>query len=205
MKESRRPTGLAIFSIILGVCILGGVYLERATRPAASEEPRPTATPLASHQAATPPSFQPFPQAALPPGKPGVGEVLADPEEDHVRIAKRLRDIVTDAGYPLLEREEALAHTLNLAAGNEAEVLAPMVSDPRVPDNFAENILAEALNSSLAYQADLYLRALQARSNPELQKMIREHLAFLTGGEDRGSDLAAWRRDLDEARKTWGD
>ena len=132
-----------------------------------------------------------------------VGEILAQPDDDYVRVAKKLSAVALDSTAPMAEREEALAHALNLSAGNEAAVLTPLVKDPKLPDSLAETVLAEALNRPLSYQADLYLEALSARKSPEMQKLIREHLAFLTGGEDRGENPAAWIEPLKAAKASW--
>jgi hypothetical protein len=134
---------------------------------------------------------------------PTVGEILAEPDENYVRVAKKLTAITLDPGAPMEEREEALAHALNLSAGNEAEVLTPLVKDPALPDALADTVLAEALNRPLSYQADLYLAALAARKSPEMQTKIREHLAFLTGGEDLGPDPAQWLPAIKAAKAEW--
>lgn len=134
---------------------------------------------------------------------PTVGDILAEPDEDYVRVAKKLSAIALNSQVPMAEREEALAHTLNLSAGNEAEVLTPLVKNPALPDELAETVLSEALNRSLAYQADLYLAALATRKSPEMQTKIREHLAFLTGGEDKGGNPADWAEPIKAAKASW--
>ena len=136
-------------------------------------------------------------------GRESVADILADPDEDFLRVARRLARLVADPQAPRESREEALAHTLNLAAGNERDILPALVSDERVPDELAETILDDALNGSLEYQADLYLAALASRKSPEIQTKIREHLAFLTGGEDLGGDPAAWTEAVRNAKKEW--
>lgn len=134
---------------------------------------------------------------------PTVGDILAEPDENYVRVAKKLTAITLDPAAPMEEREEALAHALNLSAGNEAEVLMPLVNDPALPDALADTILAEALNRPLSYQADLYLVALAARKSPEMQTKIREHLTFLTGGEDKGPNPADWAAAVKAAKAEW--
>src|SRR5690606_22611598 len=91
---------------------------------------------------------------------PTAGDILAEPDEDYPRVARKLLALAMNPRAPMEEREEALAHALNLSAGNEAELLTPAIKNPALPDSFAETILAEALNRPLAYQADLYLAAL---------------------------------------------
>jgi hypothetical protein len=143
--------------------------------------------------------------AATEPGPAGssVGDILAEPDENYVRVAKKLSVIALNPRAPMVEREEALAHALNLSAGNEAEVLTPLVKDPNLPDALAETILAEALNRPLTYQADLYLEALAARKSPEMQTSIREHLTFLTGGDDKGANPADWAEAIKAAKASW--
>jgi hypothetical protein len=134
---------------------------------------------------------------------PTVGDILSEPDDNYVRVAKKLAAITLNPRAPMVEREEALAHALNLSAGNEQEVLTPLIKDPNLPDELADTILAEALNRPLAYQADLYLIALAERKSPELQTKIREHLAFLTGGEDKGANPADWAEPIKAARAEW--
>ncbi len=136
-------------------------------------------------------------------GLPTVSDILAEPDDDYVRVAKKLAAITVNPRVAMAEREEALAHTLNLSAGNEAEVLTPLIKDPNLPDDLAETILSEALNRPLGYQADLYLVALAERKSPEMQTKIREHLAFLIGGEDKGPDPADWSAAIKAAKAEW--
>ncbi len=143
--------------------------------------------------------------ALRPAGVPTVGEILETETEDYVGLANRLGTLVRDARLPMEERAEALAHAMNLSAGNEAAVLTPMVKDPAVPDELAEAILDEALNRPLAYQADLYLEALKDRTSAGMQTKIREHLAFLTGGEDLGPDPQKWTSSLAAAKNQWAE
>ena len=217
----------ALIALVIAL-VLGWRWLEHATRPATGQatpaprtaevvKPAPVPTLNGTNKppeqaggpttgfAATKPAPEAAPGVAEPPAPatPTAGEILAQPDEDLVRVAKKLSVLVRDEKAPMAEREEALAHTLNLSAGNEAEVLTPLVTDPALPDAFAETILSEALNRPLAYQADLYLAALAVRKSPEMQTMIREHLAFLTGGEDLGGDPKAWAAAIANAKKDW--
>lgn len=211
----KRRTGLV--AALLALLVAGGIFwwLESSTRPPAVAEPDVAVVKGPGHVApdalATGLTFPPpesgsvptDPAATVPTGKPTVGDILAEPDEDYVRVAKKLTAITLDPQAPMAEREEALAHALNLSAGNEAEVLTPLVKDPNLPDELADTVLAEALNRSLAYQADLYLAALAARKSPEMQQKIREHLAFLTDGEDRGANPADWLPDIKKAKENW--
>lgn len=132
-------------------------------------------------------------------------DILSEPGDDYVAIAKKLSTIVTDPKQPMEERQEALGHALNLSAGNEAEVLMPLVKDPTLPDELTGTVLDEALNRPLAFQADLYLAALPVHKSPEMQTKIREHLAFLTDGEDLGADPKAWEGAVKAARQQWAE
>ena len=218
-----------ILAICLCLIAAGGAWwwLESATRPTVPAPPKievaksvpPTVSepvlahpsiPDAAEPAAGEGAGQSEKSAAVDPAASGdagtpttVGEILAQPDDDYVRVAKKLSAVALDSTAPMAEREEALAHALNLSAGNEAAVLTPLVKDPKLPDSMAETILSEALNRPLSYQADLYFEALSARQSPEMQKMIREHLAFLTGGEDRGANPAAWVEPIKVAKASW--
>ena len=198
-----------------------GVYgwLERSTRPpetATPNVPGAIATVDSTAAATTPPKDNEPGDGTEPPReqmtepaateetpRPTVGDILAEPDDDFVRVAKKLSALALDPRLPMPEREEALAHALNLSAGNEAEVLTPLIKHPDLPDSLAETILSEALNRPLAFQADLYLTALATRQSPALQKTIRDHLAFLTDGTDRGSRPADWQEAIKTAKASW--
>ena len=208
---------------LAGLLALGVAWwwLESNTRPPASTSPAPAVPAVGGANISNqPPVIVPPAGAAMVDSSasssgevdsvnassaPSVGDILAEPDDDYVRVAKKLTAITLDARLPAAEREEALAHAINLSAGNEAEVLTPLVENPSLPDEFAETILAEALNRPLSYQAELYLAALAVRKNPEINAKIREHLAFLTSGEDMGSDPAKWKEPLKAARAEWGE
>jgi hypothetical protein len=226
---------LTILATLLVLATAGWFWLERDTRPAPAptrvpgpiatgEAPAPVptfdtsaspavpadsrtsfsanATPAES--AAQPEITEPAPPA--PSLTPTASDILSEPDEDHLRVAKKLAGLVRDPRAPLTERREALDHALNLSANNEAEVLTPLVTDPKVPDEFTETILSEALNRPLADQADLYLAALPVRKSAEMQKLIRDHLVFLTdSATDLGPDPAVWRPLLEAAKKKWAE
>lgn len=232
-SPSLQPSALTMKKsyLVLGVVVatitLGWLWLERSTRPAGDVVPNLPGSTTAGGPVSPPPvptlgDLPPLPPESTlnanpdmqaealapdeppgPPPLPTAGDILADPDEDYVRVAKKLAVLVRDSRLPMADREEALAHTLNLSAGNEAEVLTPLVTDSSLPDSLAETILAEALNRPLAFQADLYLAALPKRKSPEMQKLIREHLAFLTSGEDLGDDPKNWIPALTLAKKDW--
>lgn len=208
---NRKTKGL----LVIGFCIVlaGGYWwLESSTRPPAGATPDEPgrlspvtrSVPSVSGTFTAPVVKEAAPQTEQPENTlPSVGDILAEPDEDYVRVAKKLSAIVLNPNAPIAEREEALAHALNLSAGNEAEVLTPLVKDKNLPDSLAETVLSEALNRPLAYQADLYLVALAARKSPEMQKTIREHLAFLTGGDDKGENPADWTEAIKAAKASW--
>lgn len=222
-KKHWIGTALAVTAIGLGWW-----WLEQTTRPAPDAPPATVAKTAAPTETAPPQTFiatapdalvpgaEPFIPPAdaslaevpaetppTPPGVPSVGDILAIPGDDYVKIAKQLGALALDSRATHDERVEALAHALNLSAGNEAEVLTPLVKDPRLPDELADTILSEALNRPLSYQADLYLEALAARTAPAMQTRIREHLAFLTNGPDRGPNPIAWKEPVLIAKKGW--
>jgi hypothetical protein len=222
----RKTAGLIAGGIGIAVVIGAYWWLESSTRP--SGHPAPEIgihAPVAGSQTPQTPISPALPGSAdgavtspaegegineetsvaaeVPSAGPTVGDILAEPDENYVRVAKKLSAIALNPRVPMVEREEALAHVLNLSAGNEAEVLTPLVKDPNLPDALAETILAEALNRPLSYQADLYLEALAARKSPEMQASIREHLVFLTGGDDKGANPADWAEAIKAAKASW--
>ncbi len=227
MKKST----LLVVLLASAALALGWWWLERSTRPAeatggpgelrpvvampAGEAPPPLAAEPTSpatetttaEATATDANEMPAEpdQVARPAGVPTVGDILEDPSDDYVAVARRLSELVRDTRLPMEERAEALAHTLNLSAGNEAAVLTPLVKDPAVADELAGTILDEALNRPLSFQADLYLEALMDRPTEEMQTKIREHLTFLTGGEDLGSNPANWTQAIAAAKQQWNE
>lgn len=219
MRSSARSRFLLLFALLFAAGVGGWFYFEHSTRPeVVVGGPSPTLSseaPASAGHLVTDAAASPAPEplrnhiglsgdtAAGGAASLTAGDILAEPDEDLVRVAKKLGALVADSRAPMAEREEALAHALNLAAGNEREVLLPMVKNPGVTDEMVQTILSEALNSSLSYQADIYLEALAARQNSELQAAIREHLAFLTGGDDLGTDVAAWKKALAVVKPTW--
>jgi hypothetical protein len=204
--------------VVAGVLVVAGwFWLEHSTRPLETPVVSPAVTPLPANSG-TGQILVPVAGVAgevggrmEEPAVPAAGvmitaaDVLAEPGDDYVAIAKKLSTIVTDAKQPMEERAEALAHALNLSAGNEAEVLMPLVKDPQLPDELANTILDEALNRPLGFQADMYLAALPVRKSAEMQTKIREHLAFLTNGEDLGGDPKVWETAVTAARKEWAE
>lgn len=193
LETSTRPAE-TVAPLTLGAVSVGGSNARTPTPPA-NIEPEDGAD-RASGQMAEPAAAEEAPRLT-------VGNILTEPDDDFLRVAKKLSELVLNARAPMAEREEALAHALNLSAGNETEVLTPLLKHPNLPDSFAETILSEALNRPLACQADLYLAALATRKTPELQKIIRGHLAFLAGGPDRGSRPEDWQEAIKAAKASW--
>ncbi len=226
----KKSTLLAVL-LLSSTLALGWWWLERSTRPAesaggpgelrpvvtlpVSESPPPLvadATSPATDSTATETAAEPAndmpaeaAQSDRPAGVPTVGDILEDPSDDYVAVARRLAELVRDTRLPMEERAEALAHTLNLSAGNEAAVLTPLIKDSAVADELAGTILDEALNRPLSFQADLYLEALKERQTEEMQTKIREHLTFLTGGEDLGANPANWTQAIAAAKQQWNE
>jgi len=220
--------GVALAAAVIAA---GWWWLERSTRPAPPSAPTPLAEiasppfvpapppPLAPVQTvsapnnlapaskpeAPAPGLAGEPEPETPPAQavPTAGDILAEPGDDFVKIAQKLGALALDARAPMENRREALAHTLNLSVGHEAEVLIPLVKDLRLPDELAEDILSEALNRPLRFQADLYVEALATRTTPDLSLRIRQHLVFLTDGPDLGPLPSAWRAALTKAKAGW--
>lgn len=221
---SRKSLGVALGFLVVLVAAVSFYRLEKSTRPpevpgsgpvvpaVRPADAQPGSAPVRLPEGGAPgagltgelaPSAAAESADTAATALPTVGDILAEPGDDFLPIAKKLAALVINPRVAMEEREEALAHTLNLSANHEAEVLTPLVTDANLPDPFAETILADALNRPLSYQADLYLAALPVRKSPEMQTMIREHLAFLTGGEDRGPNPADWAADIRAAKAEW--
>lgn len=198
---------IALFGALILVGAAGWFFSQRQPSATPSPEPPPhTATGVAPAAALLPaptpePPENPAADAvSVPTPRPvttaTISDVLRQPSPDHATTARRLAALVLDAHRPAEERAEALAHTLNLATGNEETVLLPLVQNPALPADHCRTILEDALNQSATWQAEVYLAALQTRKEPAMRAFIREHLAFLTDGEDLGDNPAAWREAL---------
>jgi hypothetical protein len=121
-----------------------------------------------------------------------ISEILRLPASDFAAMASRLAPLVLDPKVPPAQRSESLAHVLNLFGGHEADLLLPLVRDPRLALDDCRAILDDSLNRSANWQGEVYLAALGARPEPELRARIRSHLCLLTGREDLGDDPKAW-------------
>lgn len=130
-------------------------------------------------------------------------EVLAEQNDDFTITAKKLTSIVADARQSIEEREEALAHAINLSTGNELDILLPLTKKADLPEKLTITLLDEALSRPLNYQLDLYFAALSTHKSLVLQTKIRSHLAFLTDGEDLGNDPKSWETAIGATRKKW--
>ncbi len=216
--NAQKKTYLAVTFVT--VALIGIGWIEHMTRPpkAAGASTSSSSVPHASDRD-TASSFEPaFPGRQASSGNSEnadesnlkevssltkTSDILADPSDDFVATAKKLLAIVTDPKQPPEEREAALAHAINLATGNESEVLLPLARDADLPEKLTASILEEALNRPLEYQIDLYLAALSTQKSASMQAKIRKHLAFLTDGKDLGADPAAWLEVVAITRKKW--
>jgi hypothetical protein len=216
--NAQKKTYLAVSFVT--VALIGIGWIEHMTRPpkVAGTSTSPSSVPHVSDRDKTS-SFEP----ASPDRQASSGnsenadksnlrevsvltktsDILADPSDDFVATAKKLLAVVKDPKQPPEERETALAHAINLATGNESEVLLPLVRDADLPEKLTASILEEALNRPLEYQIDLYLTALSTQKSAAMQAKIRKHLAFLTDSKDLGADPAAWLEVVANTRKKW--
>jgi len=199
--------------LILLVLLLGGgawwrlvhaditVIIDKRDESSEGAKALPLSAPNISGQPA--PAFLPStPSDPALSAKSTISRILQLASPDHATTAGRLAPLVLDAGFPAEQRAEALAHILNLSAGHEAEVLLPLVRDRRLSVEDCRTILNDALNQSADWQSEVYLAALGTRTEPKLRARIREHLAFLTGGEDLGDDPKVWFEPLVQAAAT---
>lgn len=131
-----------------------------------------------------------------------IGQLIGDTSLSDEAVAGRLAAMTLETGRGIAERTEAVIHLMNLATGEEARWLLPLVRDARFTDGLCERVLGAALNGEPEWQADLYLAALETRKAPEMQTRIRRHLAFLTD-EDAGNDPKAWVEPIRRAKARW--
>lgn len=225
-----KKTFVGLLLVAVFMFVIGYVVLERNTRPTPAATNLPPTTiaqnlpPIPQFSSPLPASESVSPETEIAPGQeraetrttsetpfspdnplPSVDDLLGEETDDLPSVARKLAFLVAVPALPLEERESALAHAMNLAAGNEPQIIDPLVTNPQVSDSLAETILSEALNRSLGEQADLYLNALAHRKSEALQKLIREHLAFLTDTDDLGPDPAAWQAAVAKAKQSWAE
>lgn len=136
------------------------------------------------------------PPVAEAAGNTVIDDILLDPSTDFVAAAKRLAALAVDPARPAELRNEALAHAINLAAGNEAGVLMPLIVNPRLTEEQCRVLLDEALNQPVDWQVQAYLAALRVRGEPALRARIRAHLGFLAACKDQGDNPADWAEPL---------
>ena len=131
-----------------------------------------------------------------------IGSLLADSSLDNKAVITGLAAMTLETGRSLEERTEAMGHLLDLSVEDPSPVLLPLVSDTRLPDVLCDQILDDALNGSLSWQADASLAALTHRDGKEIQTKAREHLVFLMG-TDHGENIAEWSKAIALSKEKW--
>jgi len=139
---------------------------------------------------------------AARPDSLAIGSLLADSSLDNKAVMAGLAAMTLETDRSLSERTEAMGHLLNLSVEDPATVLLPLVGDTRLPDALCNQILDDALNDSLAWQADASLAALTYRDGKEIHTKAREHLVFLVG-TDHGEDVAGWTAAIAISKEKW--
>jgi hypothetical protein len=112
---------------------------------------------------------------------PLVDEILSDGEISNEVAAARLREIVGNKDLAALEREEALAHGLNL----DFNQFIDLVADPQLPQPLARRFFDEMLNYN--ERRDLQVRScisLIDHEDKALRGEAAEQLAFYIGLEE---------------------
>lgn len=115
------------------------------------------------------------------PQFPMVDAILADSSLNEQEAAKRLLEIVNRPDTSLLEREEALAHGLNL----EFSLFSGLVEDPKLPQPLALQVFDAMLNENQA--RDVQVKVCMALLNHEdegLRNEAAEQLGFYIGFEE---------------------
>jgi hypothetical protein len=151
----------------------GDEDLPPASGPAGLAPPRATRSSL--NRAATAdgePAASQFPQ---------VERLLLDNSLSETQAAEGLLEIVRDSGLSLEERDEALAHGLNLDGG----IFAVLAADPSLPLPLAERYFDELANRNEAprQQIEGYL-GLMSHHDEELRTLAAQQLAFVLEDED---------------------
>lgn len=116
------------------------------------------------------------------PQFPLVDEILADDRVSIKEAAARLLQIVNNKDLSILEREEALAHGLNL----DFPAFMELVADPELPQPLAQRFFDEMLNHN--EHRDLQVKtcvSLMDHENETMRQDAAEQLAFYIGLEER--------------------
>lgn len=119
------------------------------------------------------------------PQFPLVDQILADDGLSNEAAAERLLEIVNDKGLTVLEREEALAHGLNL----DFPQFVGVVADPQLPQPLAQRFFDEMLNYN--QHRELQVRAsvsLVDHEDETMREEAAEQLAFYIGMEEHADD-----------------
>ena len=112
---------------------------------------------------------------------PVIDQILADPSVSVSEAVSQFLQIVSRADVSLAEREEALAHGLNL----DFSQFVALVEDPHLPQPLARRFFDEMRNFN--QRRDLQIRAcisLVDHEDPALRQEAAEQLGFYIGLEE---------------------
>ncbi len=211
-----KPSRLFIVSLILLALLAAGLRLKHnahdvATSPSPATSASRSTAPASSIPASvtSPKNTSPAhpsdrPAVTAPVATVGVStdDILSDPKLDDKGVRAGLAAITLDTDRSLTERTQAMSHLLNLSAEEPAATLLPLVTDARLPDSLCNQVLDDALNAPLAWQADVSLAVLTHRQSKDLQAKAHEHLTFLIG-TDYGNTPAEWTKAIATPKQTW--
>jgi hypothetical protein len=202
MKKPRLFISLiALFFLIGAACLLWpghrAALLSPTAFPPAGAPARAPAPAVSVKTTATD-----APHSSSRPDSAAIGRLLADASLDNQNVMTGLTKMTLAADLPLAERTEAMAHLLNLSVEDPSPILLPLVGDTRLPDALCTQILDDALNGSLAWQADSNFAALSHRNGLEIRAKAHDHLVFLVGA-DHGDNLLEWRTAIALTKEKW--
>jgi hypothetical protein len=100
------------------------------------------------------------------------------------------------------ERTVAMTHLLRLSIEDPETILLPLISDSRLPDSLCNQILDDALNGSLTWQADANFDALKHRESADIHTKAHDHLVFLLKA-DHGDNFFEWSTAIALSKEKW--
>lgn len=130
-----------------------------------------------------------------------VGGLVGNTALSDAELVRRLSVVILNESTPASSRSEALAHLLNLTTEEDESVLFTLAGSPKLNEDLGDDLFKDALNRSLATQADLCLVFL-GRKEEALRKEAQEHLTFLLD-QDLGDKPDAWRAAVNTAKQRW--
>ncbi|WP_043583799.1 hypothetical protein [Geminisphaera colitermitum] len=201
-QKSRSRRGIIFSFIIVLGALLVVFYLKSPSRDSASDHQNKEEVPMTQdrggRQGTRTTAITDADQSA---DADDVGGLVGNTALSDAELVRRLSVVILNESTPASSRSEALAHLLNLTTEEDESVLFTLAGSPKLNEDLGDDLFKDALNRSLATQADLCLVFL-GRKEEALRKEAQEHLTFLLD-QDLGDKPDAWRAAVNTAKQRW--